>query len=330
MAEDVGTDVGTDVGRPGGGPDLAMPQSNGGDARDDSSQRASLLVALVRTARPRQWVKNVLVAAAPGAAGVLSHRGAAFDTAVAFVSFCLASSGTYFVNDALDVEADRLHPTKQRRPVASGRISPHTAFTVGIALIGAALGAGFLTGSWELPLVVAIYIALTTTYTVWLKHVAVVDLGVVASGFVLRTIAGAVATGVPISNWFFIVASFGSLFMVAGKRHAEYHEMGSDRAGFRSTLEEYSVAYLNYVRAVASGVAMVAYCLWAFDKSAHHGGVPWFELSIVPFVLGVLRYALVVEWGRGGAPEDIVLGDRPLQVIGVAWVIVVAVAIYVG
>ena len=197
-------------------------------------------------------------------------------------------------------------------------------------LITAGIGFGFATGSWQLPLVTTFYVLCTTSYSIWFKHIAVIDITLLASGFVLRAIAGAVATGVPISDWFFIVTAFGSLFMVTGKRHAEFQEMGDDRAGFRSTLGEYSLTYLNYVLAVASGVTMVAYCLWAFEKTARLGGVPWYELSIVPFVLALLRYALIVQNGGGGAPEDVVLGDRMLQGMIVAWAIVFGIAIYRG
>ncbi|MGZ8752707.1 MAG: decaprenyl-phosphate phosphoribosyltransferase, partial [Acidimicrobiia bacterium] len=277
-----------------------------------------------------QWAKNVLVAAAPGAAGVLTHRDALIDTMIAFVAFCLAASGTYFLNDALDAEADRLHPKKRLRPIAAGVISVTTGKIWAGILIAAGIGIGFATGSWELPFVTAIYVLCTTSYSIWFKHVAVIDITLLASGFVLRAIAGAVATGVPISDWFFIVTAFGSLFMVTGKRHAEYQEMGDDRVGFRSTLGEYSISYLNYVLAVASGVTMVAYCLWAFEKTARTGGVPWYELSIVPFVLAMLRYALIVQQGGGGAPEDVVLGDRMLQGMIVGWVIVFGIAIYRG
>jgi decaprenyl-phosphate phosphoribosyltransferase len=203
------------------------------------------------------------------------------------------------------------------------------ARVVGVLLILCGIAIGFLTG-WKLPVVIATYIAFTTTYTVWFKHVAVVDLGMVAAGFVLRLIAGACAVDVPISVWFFIVGSFGSLFMVAGKRHAEHMDLGSEAAGHRATLSEYSLEYLGYVRSVASGVTMVGYCLWAFEKSAHIAGVPWYELSIVPFVLAVLRYALLVERGEGGAPEDLVLRDRPLQVMGLLWVVLVGIGLYVA
>jgi decaprenyl-phosphate phosphoribosyltransferase len=135
---------------------------------------------------------------------------------------------------------------------------------------------------------------------------------------------------VPISVWFFIVGSFGSLFMVAGKRHAEFMDLGSERAGHRATLSEYSREYLGYVRSVASGVTLVGYCLWAFEKSTGVAGVPWYELSIVPFVLAILRYALLIERGEGGAPEDLVLRDRPLQVMGVLWALTVGIGLYVA
>jgi decaprenyl-phosphate phosphoribosyltransferase len=284
----------------------------------------------LKEARPRQWAKNVLVAAAPGAAGVLTHRDALINTLIAFVAFCLAASGTYFLNDSLDAEADRLHPKKRFRPIAAGVISVTTGKISAGVLIAAGIGLGFATGSWQLPAVTALYVVCTTSYSIWFKHVAVIDITLLASGFVLRAIAGAVATDVPISDWFFIVTAFGSLFMVTGKRYAEFQEMGEQRAGFRATLGEYSVAYLNYVLAVASGVTMVAYCLWAFEKTARAGGVPWYELSIVPFVLAVLRYALVVEQGGGGAPEEVVLRDRMIQGMVLAWVIVFGIAIYRG
>ncbi len=304
---------------------LAARPEDGPPARP----RRSMLHALVVEARPKQWVKNVLVVAAPAAAGVLGEGSAIFDTFIAFVAFCLAASGTYFLNDSFDVEADRLHAKKRFRPIAAGEVPVPTARVVGVLLIICGIAIGFVTG-WKLPVVIATYIAFTTTYSVWLKHVAVVDLGMVAAGFVLRLIAGATAVDVPISVWFFIVGSFGSLFMVAGKRHAEHMDLGSEAAGHRVTLSEYSLEYLGYVRSVASGVTMVGYCLWAFEKSMGKAGVPWYELSIVPFVLAVLRYALLVERGEGGAPEDLVLRDRPLQVMGLLWVVLVGIGLYVA
>jgi decaprenyl-phosphate phosphoribosyltransferase len=285
------------------------------------------LPALVRLARPKQWIKNVLVVAAPGAAGVLGNGTALFRTAIAFVCFCLAASGTYFLNDALDAEADRGHPAKRNRPIATGAVSVRTAVTGGVLLLSAAMVLSFA-ARWQLSLVVGGYLLQTVLYSVWLKHEAVLDLACVASGFVLRTIAGGVAVGVTISPWFLIVAGSASLFMVTGKRHAEMIELG-DRAGaHRLTLTMYSREYLSFVRAVSSSVTILAYCLWAFEKSSTVGNQVWFQLAIIPFVLGILRYALLLEQGRGGAPEDLVLADRVLLVMGACWAILFAIAVH--
>jgi decaprenyl-phosphate phosphoribosyltransferase len=292
---------------------------------DSPEPRSSLLRGLLRTARPKQWSKNVLVFAAPGANGSLGQGTELAHTAIAFACFCLAASGTYFINDALDVEADRRHPTKRFRPVASGAVSLRTAVAGGIVLIAASIGLAFV-ARWPLAFIVGGYVVQTMLYSVWLKHEAVLDLACVASGFVLRTIAGGVAVGVTISPWFLIVAGSASLFMVTGKRHAELVELG-DGAGTRRSLEMYSRSFLNYVRAVASSVTVLAYCLWAFEKSSTVGNPVWFQLSIVPFVLGILRYALLLEQGGGGAPEELVLSDRVLLLLGVLWVLLFGIAV---
>ena len=295
---------------------------------DGPEPRHSLLAALVRTARPKQWVKNVLVFVAPGAAGVLDNGKPFVQTVTAFVCFCLAASGTYFLNDALDIERDRLHPTKRTRPVASGAVSLSTAIIAAVVLIGGGVGLAFA-ARWQLAVTVAGYVAITTLYSTLLKHVAVVDIVALASGFVLRLIAGATATGVRISDWFFIIGAFGSLFMVAGKRHAERVRMGDDAASVRATLGEYSDSYLAYLRAVTSGTVLIAYCLLAFEKAdAVNASIPWYQLSILPFVLGVLRYALLLDQGKGDAPEEVVLGDLPLQVIGALWALLFALGVY--
>ena len=284
--------------------------------------------ALVRTARPKQWMKNVLVFAAPAAAGVLDEPKHLVQTLVAFVAFCLAASGTYFFNDAVDAHADRLHPTKQFRPVAAGHISERLAKVIAMILVVLGIAVAIPVQNGELAAVVAGYVALTLTYSAWLKHEPVVDLGMVAAGFVIRAIAGGVATGVEISDWFLIVAGGASLFMVTGKRYAEQIELGDASGAHRATLTAYSRGYLSYVRAVASGVTIMAYCLWAFESAAKTGTQTWFEISIVPFVLAILRYAHVIEQGRGGAPEDIILSDRVLQVLGLLWAVTFAIGVY--
>jgi decaprenyl-phosphate phosphoribosyltransferase len=290
----------------------------------------TLPLALLRLARPKQWAKNVLVFAAPAAAGVLDNREWAIDAAIAFVAFSLAAAGTYYINDARDAEADRLHPRKRNRPVASGVVPVPLAYGGGVVLLLASLGLALAVNP-DLALTVGGYVVLTTAYSSFLKHVAVVDLVAVAAGFVLRAVAGAAATEVPISDWFFIVTSFGALFMISGKRGAEAAEMGDDASEFRSVLAAYSSSYTAYLRAVTSGAVLVAYCLWAFEKAdtvVDSATIPWFQLSILPFVMAVLRYALVLDQGRGSAPEEIVLGDRPLQFIGVAWTVVFAIGVY--
>jgi decaprenyl-phosphate phosphoribosyltransferase len=310
-------------------PDAEVPAGANGSATPPASTGPGALAAgLIRLARPKQWAKNVLVFAAPGAAGVLDNQAPFVDSIVAFACFCLAASGTYFINDARDVEADRLHPKKRLRPVAAGAVPVPVAYVGGVLLVLGGIALSFA-ASGALALTVAGYVAITTSYSALLKHVAVVDLVAVAAGFVLRAVAGAAATDVPISDWFFIVTSFGSLFMVSGKRGAEAQEMGDGASEFRSVLGAYSTSYTAYLRSVTSGAVLVAYCLWAFEKQALSAtDFPWYQLSILPFVMAVLRYALVLDQGRGSAPEEIILGDRALQLIGVAWAIVFGIGVY--
>jgi decaprenyl-phosphate phosphoribosyltransferase len=292
-----------------------------------AAPQPSLVRALVRTARPKQWVKNVLVFAAPGAAGVLTEAGPFARTCVAFVALCFAASGTYFLNDALDAEADRLHPTKRNRPIAAGHLSVGLAKVMAVVLIVIGIGISIPVGDGELALVVAGYAVLTISYSLWLKHEPVIDLAAVAAGFVLRAIAGGVAADVLISDWFLIVAAAGSLFMITGKRHAELIELGDESAAHRSTLQQYTTSYLGFVRALAASVMVTAYCLWAFENAFKTGDDTWFRLSIVPFVLAVMRYAFLIEQGKGGAPEEIVLSDRVLQVLGLLFVVIFAIGV---
>lgn len=290
--------------------------------------RRALPVALLVEARPKQWVKNLLVFAAPAAAGVLGTGDAMWRASAAFGCFCLAAAGTYYLNDAADVEADRHHPTKRHRPIAAGEIPLPLARVLGVAAIVASVALALLV-NWHLAVVVGAYVVNTTAYSLWLKHIAVVDVVGVAAGFVLRAIAGGAAVDVPISNWFFIVASFGSLFMVVGKRRAEIAELGDDASTTRATLGTYSPEFLSHLQTTSTSVVLVGYCVWAFEKAAEAGtSTPWFQISIVPFVLGILRYSLLVDTGEGGAPEDVVLGDRALQLMGFTWLVVFTIGVY--
>jgi len=272
----------------------------------------------------------VLVFAAPGAAGALSHGHAAGRAAAAFGVFCVAASGTYFLNDALDAAADRHHPVKRLRPVAAGDVPVALAVGVGLVLLGAGVAGAWLLAGGQLALVIGVYVAVTTAYSLRLKHEPVIDLACVSAGFVLRAIAGGVASGVALSDWFIIVASFGSLLVVTGKRSAEHAELGDLRAAHRPALSAYPAAFLRSVRLLAASVTVTAYCLWAFERSRQigHGHPIWFELSILPFVLAILHVELRFERGLGGAPEELALHDRMLQVLGLAWVVLFAVGVY--
>lgn len=289
-----------------------------------------MIRGLLREARPKQWAKNVLVAAAPGAAGVLDDGDQLVRTLIMFVAFSLAASGTYYWNDLLDVEADRAHPTKSKRPIASGQVPIGVARVVGTALLVGGVALAFVPG-WKAGLTVLVYVALTVTYSTTWKHLAVLDLIAVAGGFVLRAVGGAAATSVEMSTWFILCTTFGSLFIVAGKRYAELRELGDDARTTRATLDQYSLGYLRIVLSVSCGAALVAYCLWAFDTKELSGSEwPFYELSIVPMLAALLRYLLVVEQGHGGAPEEVFLADRTLQWLGVLWAITFGLGVYVG
>jgi decaprenyl-phosphate phosphoribosyltransferase len=303
------------------------PALTGGDGDAAAPPAGSLARGIVRSLRPKQWLKNVLVVAAPGAAGVLGHGDVMWKVALAFVAFCLVSSGTYLLNDAQDVVADRLHPRKRHRPIAAGIVPVRLAVVLGIALIAAGLGVAAVV-RLELLIVVAAYIVLTTSYTIWLKHIEVVDIVAIASGFIMRAVAGGAAADVPLSRWFIIVASFGSLFMVAGKRHGEHIDLGEEGGAVRTTLSAYSRQYLKYVWTMASSVTIAAYCLWAFEMAPPGSSVPLYELSIAPFVTFMLRYAMLLEAGHGEAPEDVVLGDRVLLVLAAVWIAVFGSGVY--
>lgn len=287
-----------------------------------------MIRGLLKEARPKQWAKNVLVFAAPGAGGMLGEWPYLWRTLVAFVAFCMVSSGTYYWNDIHDVEADRHHPTKCKRPIAAGIVPLGLARVVGTALLGGGIAVAFVV-DWRFGLVAAGYVLQTTLYSTLLKHVAVIDLVAVASGFVLRAIGGAEATRVHMSTWFLLCTSFGSLFIVTGKRYAELREMGAGTRT-RATLDEYTLDFLRTVLNVSIGGTIVMYCMWAFEAREVSGSSwPFYELSIVPMLIALLRYTLVIEQGHGSAPEEVFMADRWLQAMGVLWVAVFALGVYV-
>ena len=290
----------------------------------------NLTSGLIKAVRPRQWVKNALVLAAPLAAGAVDDGTVLSRAAIAFVVFCMAASCIYLVNDALDVEADRAHPTKRYRPIAAGVVPRSFAFALAIVLGVGALALSFL-ANWHLAAVIAVYIGIQLAYCFGLKHQAVLDICIVSSGFLLRAIAGGVATELPngLSQWFLLVMAFGSLFMAAGKRYAELQLAERTGAKIRKSLEYYTTTYLRFVWTLSATAVVLCYGLWAFDKEAGHSDNVWYAVSMVPFTVAILRYAVDVDGGQAGEPEEIALGDRVLQFLAVAWLICVGVAVYV-
>ncbi|SPM33930.1 4-hydroxybenzoate polyprenyltransferase [Mycobacterium rhizamassiliense] len=292
---------------------------------------ANLIVGVVKAMRPRQWVKNVLVLLAPVAAlGGPVHYDYAkvlIEVSVAFVVFSLGASSIYLINDARDVEADRAHPTKRFRPIAAGVVPEWLAYALATLLGVASLAIGW----WLTPnlaLVMAVYLAIQLAYCFGLKHQAVMDICIVSSAYLIRAIAGGAATNIHLTQWFLLMMAFGSLFMTAGKRYAELQLAERTGAKIRKSLESYTSSYLRFVWTLSATAVVVCYGLWAFDKE--HGEASWFVVSMVPFTIAILRYAVDVDGGLAGEPEDIVLRDRVFQLLALTWVATIGAAVAFG
>ncbi|MGW2562927.1 decaprenyl-phosphate phosphoribosyltransferase [Streptomyces sp. NPDC001514] len=308
---------------------LEQPERPGPPAPTRPRHRLSLPVGLVRTARPRQWIKNVLVVAAPAAAGELTSRHTAVQLAVVFTLFTTAASAVYLINDARDAEADRAHPAKCRRPVAAGDVPVPVAYTAGALLAIATTAAAVVLCNAMTAALLTAYVVMQLAYCVRLKHVLVVDLAVVTTGFLMRAMVGGVALAIPLSRWFLITTGFGALFMVAAKRYSEAVEMADAGGATRALLSTYTAGYLRFVWQLAAGVAVLGYCLWALESGGTANGslLPWRQLSMIAFILAVLRYAVFADRGAAGAPEEVVLRDRPLAVIGLVWLAMYGMAV---
>lgn len=291
----------------------------------------NLAAGIVKALRPRQWVKNVLVFAAPVAAlgddrfVVDDYRTVLVKVLVAFVVFSLAASSVYLVNDARDVEADRAHPTKRFRPIAAGVVPEFLAYILAVVLGVAALVISWLV-SPNLAVVIGVYIVIQLAYCFGLKHQPVIDICIVSSGFLIRAIAGGVAAGIQLSQWFLLVMAFGSLFMAAGKRYAELQLAERTGAKIRKSLESYTSGYLRFVWTLAATAVVLCYALFAFERDG--GSASWWAISIIPFTIAILRYAVDIDGGHAGEPEEIALGDRVLQVLALALIGTVGAAAY--
>jgi decaprenyl-phosphate phosphoribosyltransferase len=273
-------------------------------------------MSLLQLARPRQWLKNVLVAAGPMSASEFS-RSTMAKTALAFVSVTLMAIAGYVVNDIRDRHLDGEHAVRRKRPIAAGTVSVSKAqvFMV-MAAIGSVVVAA-LTREPGVLAAVAVYGILSFSYSRWLKHFAIIELFAVAGCIVLRTIVGAQAAQVPLSRWFILVVGFAALYVVTSKRSSELLD-GYDPAKTRPVLAKYPDGFLDFIRILSIAATVITYCLWAFDRSTASSG-PWFELSI-PFVVGgLLRFEMLVRSSRAGTVEDVIFDDAPFRWTALAW-----------
>jgi 4-hydroxybenzoate polyprenyltransferase len=286
---------------------------------------SNLVVAL----RPRQWTKNLLVFVALAFTLNLQDPTLLLRSIATFVLFCCLSSAGYLLNDVMDIDADRQHPTKRLRPIASGAVPVPVALTLGIALAVAGL-LGCVLLSPPLGAIAISYLAITAVYTAWLKHVVLVDIFAIAAGFVLRAAAGGVAIGVPISPWLYSATMLGALLIALGKRRAEIQILGDDAAVHRRNLEAYTVDFIDQLTIVITSAAIMTYALYTF--SAENLPRNHSMMLTIPVVLyGVFRYLFLVRGGDvNGAPEELLFRDRPLLVAVVVWAVLAITILYVG
>lgn len=295
---------------------------NGATGAQRSERSGSLVGALIKAMRPKQATKNLFLYAALVFVGKLFDLRMFAQVTLAFLLFTLVAGSVYLFNDLLDVEQDRQHPEKRNRPIASGRLPVPVAK---VALV--VLAAGGLAASFALrPLfgaVVAAYFALQIAYCLWLKRIVLLDVFVIAIGFVLRTVAGGAVIGVGISHWLLLCSLQLALFLGFGKRRQELVLLGSGAGSHRAILEEYSLPFLDQMINLVAGITIVCYSVYSIEsETAHRHPHLWFTVPIV--IYSICRYLyLVYQKGRGGAPDEVLMEDRMLQVAMALWFITV-------
>ena len=286
--------------------------------------------ALIKTMRPRQWPKNIFIFAALVFDKQLLRVDPFLRTAAGFVLFCLISSSVYIFNDLADIEADRQHPEKKYRPIPSGQLPLSTAWIAGILCLIIALGLGYWL-SPDFALVMAAYFVLNLAYSKWLKHIPIVDVLILAAGFVLRVAAGVSLIQVErFSPWIYIVMTLLALYLGFGKRRAELALLAQGAGSHRKVFEGYTIPLLDQYILIVSGTTIVAYSLYTFtavNVPANHS-----MMLTIPFVLyAIFRYLYLVQVKHsGGAPEEILLSDRPLQIAMLLWALAVLAVFYLS
>jgi 4-hydroxybenzoate polyprenyltransferase len=287
-----------------------------------------MLRALLKTMRPRQWTKNIFVFAALVFDGKLFHPVPFLRTAAAFTLFCLIASATYIFNDLLDVEADRQHPVKKNRPIPSGQLPTWAAIGSGLLLVVISLGGGYLI-AWQLAVTLLAYFVIMLAYSKWLKHVPILDVLVLAAGFVLRVHAGTTTFVVQrFSPWLYILMTLLALYLGFGKRRAELTLLAGDAGNHRKVLEGYSLPLLDQFITIVSGTTIVTYSIYTFsrpDAPNNHS-----LMLTIPFVVyAIFRYLYLIQGKNiGGEPEEILLKDRPFEISILLWGLAVLLVFY--
>jgi 4-hydroxybenzoate polyprenyltransferase len=289
-----------------------------------------MLKALLKTMRPRQWPKNIFIFAALVFDKQLLNVEAFLHTLAGFVLFCLISSSVYIFNDLADVEADRQHPEKKNRPIAAGKLPVSVAWAAGIGLVIVSLSLGFLLEP-SFAAVLFVYFLLNIAYSKWLKHVPIIDVFVIAAGFVLRVHAGVTLIDVErFSPWLYVVMTLLSLFLGFGKRRAELALLAQGAGSHRKVLDGYTLPLLDQYIMIVSGTTIVAYSLYTFSAP----NVPKNDsmMLTIPFVVyTIFRYLYLIEVKHaGGAPEEILLSDRPFQIAMILWAAAVLAIFYLS
>ncbi len=287
-----------------------------------------LTLALLASLRPRQWVKNLFVFA-----GVIFSQqlltARIWPALAAFAIFCGLSGAIYLFNDVADADKDRLHESKRLRPVASGALPGGAAIGFGVLLLAACLAAAFRL-SPAFGLVALFYGALLTAYSLWLKHLVILDVLTVAAGFVLRAVAGAVAVDVEISGWLLICTILIALFLALGKRRHESRSLAGDAAAHRPILAEYSEGFLDQMISVVTASTVTTYALYTMSPET----VAKFHTRLLPLTLpfvlyGIFRYLyLLYRRDLGGNPSDLLVTDRGLLLDALLWMVATLAIIY--
>lgn len=277
--------------------------------------------AYVRLLRPRQWLKNLILFFPPFLGGDVANMFP-YWWLLPLVSFCLVSSAIYVFNDFRDIDSDRKHPIKSKRPLAAGEVAPQNALAIAVLCLVVGLATGWKVNSsfliWEF-----LYLGVSASYTLWLKSVPLADLFCISAGFVFRISAGGDAFDVPISPWLFLCVFLLSLYLALGKRLCEKLHLGASAKDHRSVLALYPDGFLDGALVMVGGAVLVVYTLYVVARP----GLIW---SVPVCCFGLLRYLLRVKQGKGGDPTESLLNDRPLLVTSILWSAMVGWAIYGG